>query len=710
MGYCRFAVLLMLFLLPFHLHAQEQPHAPYNDMRRLSTMEADTAYIMALIQRGISLADRYPDSSLRLYRDALQRSRDAGFDRGIVKALNNLGVCYFARKDFDKSIAFFFEALRYGSQLDAARKASIYYNLGLCYGRKGMYDRSIAIYRQALACCRNTAGRDLLCRIYSELGLCYQYKGQYDVAAYYYYKILSSTPSPRRPDYIYVLDAYNRLGVILFQFRLFDQARFYFGQAERIARQFRDTSMLAKVLVNQGAVYGDEHNGEAARKIYREVYALSRRHGYQGAQLTAASNLANMLTDEGKPDSALAYAQEALALSEEIDAHDQHINIRYVLGYIYFRMKQYRRALAYLLPAVEEMERSGLSGNTNNAYELLASVYAAMGQYDQAFAYEQAFARMNDSLRGSANAQAISNLESRYELARKDNTLIQKQLQIMQQQSQLREKNLWFAGVFIIVLLLATTLIGIYRNSRHRQRLQAAAIHNLEQAQELNQLRAHIKGEEQERERIARELHDGIASQLCAIRLHVSGLHDREHEPVAPEELAYVLFQLEEAGKDLRTTAHNLMPDLLLQEGLVVAVATFCEKMEKSTHLGIDFLNYGDIPRLDPVIELSLYRMVQELVQNVLKHARATQALVQLSCEDGLLNVTVEDNGIGLDEHNGAATGAGLANIRARVLALKGQMDVKSMKNKGTAIYLEFDARNLAITSELYHSSQNRPT
>ncbi len=714
-GYGSIPVFLSLFLYVIPLSAQKRPEASYGyrDMHRFNTLETDTGYIGQLIRSGTELSDRYPDSGFRLYEEALARSHAAGFDKGIVKSLNNLGVYYFGKKDFNRSIDYFTEALRYSGQKDSDTvKAGIYYNLGLCYSKKGLYDRSIAVYKKALTHCRRAGtGKDMLHRIYSELGVCHQYKGAYDIAAYYYYKILGGVPHPGRADYTYVLDAYNRLGVLLFQLRLFDQARFYFDQGEQIARQFGDTAMLAKVMVNKGAVYGDEGNKEAARKIYLDIYALSREHGYHGPQLTAASNLANMLTEEDDLGAALAYAHEALALSEQTDAFDQHINIRYRLGYIYYRMKQHRKAMQYLLPAVEEMETRGLSGNATNAYDLLASVYAAMGNYRKAFEYEQAFARMNDSLRGSTNAQAISNLESQYELARKNNALTSKQLQITRQQSQLREQKLWFGGAFLVVLLLTTTLIGVYRNSRQRQRLQTAAIHNLKQAQELNQLRAQIKGEEQERERIARELHDGISSQLCAIKLHVSTLADREEGPVVPEELAYVLYQLEDAGKDLRTTAHNLLPDLLLQEGLVVAIATFCEKMEKSTHLHIDFLSYGEIPSMDPAVELSIYRMVQELVQNILKHARATQALVQLSCENSLLNVTVEDNGTGMAEpNNGHTTGTGLAGIYARTQTLNGHMDLKSIKNKGTAVYLEFDLHNMTIINELYHSAQNKIT
>jgi signal transduction histidine kinase len=111
----------------------------------------------------------------------------------------------------------------------------------------------------------------------------------------------------------------------------------------------------------------------------------------------------------------------------------------------------------------------------------------------------------------------------------------------------------------------------------------------------------------------------------------------------------------------------------------------------------VDFLEYGTIPRMDEDIELSLYRMIQELIQNVLKHAEgATQLLVQLSCIDTLLNITVEDNGAGFSETNlDSAKGIGLRHIQKRVNTLNGHIDLQSIRGKGTTVYLEFEIQHL---------------
>lgn len=162
------------------------------------------------------------------------------------------------------------------------------------------------------------------------------------------------------------------------------------------------------------------------------------------------------------------------------------------------------------------------------------------------------------------------------------------------------------------------------------------------------------------------------------------------------QQLTDIYRQLEETAQEVRNTAHNMMPALLLDEGLGAALASLCEKAERSTGLVAAYQEYGSVPRLDREIEHLLYRMVQELVQNAMKHAAgATHLLVQLSCSDAVLNITVEDNGQGFSWPQEAGRGEGLQHIVRNVQALKGHIDIKSSSGKGTAVYMELDIQNL---------------
>jgi two-component system NarL family sensor kinase len=152
---------------------------------------------------------------------------------------------------------------------------------------------------------------------------------------------------------------------------------------------------------------------------------------------------------------------------------------------------------------------------------------------------------------------------------------------------------------------------------------------------------------------------------------------------------------LDNTVNDIRRTAHNLMPELLLKHGLSEATRIFCDQVQDNEGLSISYQHYGFIDGPDKRFELSVYRIVQELVHNVIKHAQASFALVQLSQHNDILDVTIEDNGRGLQAHEGATKGMGLESIRQRVRELQGKININSSAGSGTTVYIEFNLKLL---------------
>jgi two-component system NarL family sensor kinase len=295
----------------------------------------------------------------------------------------------------------------------------------------------------------------------------------------------------------------------------------------------------------------------------------------------------------------------------------------------------------------------------------------------------------------------VNLMNIRYRTAERERDIALKELQITRQEQRLDRKNIWITGSVTGILALGAILIGVYRNHRQTKRFQASRIQMLQQEQEIATLKAMVRGEEKERTRMARELHDGIVSQLLVITLNVDSIYNKGEGMVPRGALESVLHQLKDATGELRRTAHNLLPGLLLENGLAVSVAALCEKTEKNTRITVDFQEYGIIPRLEPDIELSLYRMIQELIQNVLKHAGATHILVQMSCRNGLMSIAVEDNGSGFSANPALPEGkTGLYDIRGRVTSMNGTMEIQTgdQDHHGTAIYIELPVTDDAVT------------
>ncbi len=363
-------------------------------------------------------------------------------------------------------------------------------------------------------------------------------------------------------------------------------------------------------------------------------------------------------------------------------------------GAVYLHMKDYAKARPLLTDAYEQAKAMQNGELIESMEPDLAELYAATGEFEKAYRHQKNYADIKDSLFNNERSRSIEVLMNT-KVAEKDKAVLTQKLHIAQQKGQLQKKNIWIGGSLLISLLLISLSFALIRNFRHNQKLQQSQINQLSQKQEINQLKAQVRGEEQERQRIARELHDGIASQLWAIKLNVESIQqNRKNKTEGNSNLTPVFQQLNDVTVDVRKTAHNLMPDLLLKEGLAAAVRSLCEKTDRNTKLDVHFQAFGALPKIDKEVELSIYRMVQELIQNVLKHAMdASNLLVQLSYVNTLLSITVEDNGKVVSNTQNI-DGVGLQQIRKRTEAFKGHFDLQSISGKGTTAYLEFDLKH----------------
>jgi signal transduction histidine kinase len=186
--------------------------------------------------------------------------------------------------------------------------------------------------------------------------------------------------------------------------------------------------------------------------------------------------------------------------------------------------------------------------------------------------------------------------------------------------------------------------------------------------------------------------------QFSALKMNMSVLPNQHSSLKDDRNFRNLLVQLDNATRELRRTAHNLMPDILYEKGLPEATAYFCRSLNLGDSLNITVLRYGDFPELNHGFGLIVYRMIQELVQNIVKHAAASKALVQLSCNDNLLCITIEDNGKGMGpEAPNSHKGMGLNGIQKRVADLGGNIEFNNHQEGGTLINIEFDIQQFIV-------------
>jgi two-component system NarL family sensor kinase len=203
-------------------------------------------------------------------------------------------------------------------------------------------------------------------------------------------------------------------------------------------------------------------------------------------------------------------------------------------------------------------------------------------------------------------------------------------------------------------------------------------------------LQANQKLIEDERNRVAKDLHDGLGGLLSGVKLSLQSITGNiiiSDQQAAS--LKRVLSQLDNAISEMRRVAHSMMPESLMRFGLVQAIEDFCYDINESKMVHLNFYHHGLEQRLDSSAEITLFRVIQELVNNAIKHAAATNILIHLVKNENQLILTVEDNGTGFDVTNiKNSKGVGLSNIQSRINFLKGNLEIDSKQDIGTSFYI----------------------
>ncbi|MDP4244415.1 MAG: histidine kinase [Bacteroidota bacterium] len=329
-----------------------------------------------------------------------------------------------------------------------------------------------------------------------------------------------------------------------------------------------------------------------------------------------------------------------------------------------------------------------------NALTAMSEYYSRTGAQSKAYQSLRLATAMNDTVLAAANIKQANTLSAIYESDQKEKEIARLELDKKVQSGAVRQKAL--LNTIFIIALVAFILISfiLYLNFSKTRKLERQRIRELEKEKQLMGIEAMLKGQEEERSRLARDLHDGLGSMLSGVKISFSNL--RDHISMNPgSALTYdkTLEQLDRTIAELRKVAHNLMPEALVQFGLRSAVKDFCESIRLTGHTEIICEQFGSDRELGNIADVNVYRIVQELINNAINHGKADRILVQVTKTAEKVLITVEDDGRGFD--TGAlksANGIGWTNIQSRVNYFNGIIDIESRPREGTTINIELVA------------------
>ncbi|RYF88599.1 MAG: sensor histidine kinase [Chitinophagaceae bacterium] len=362
----------------------------------------------------------------------------------------------------------------------------------------------------------------------------------------------------------------------------------------------------------------------------------------------------------------------------------------YNIGGAYKNLKDTAGAIPWLNKALTLANVINEKEIIFKANESLAEVKASDNNYKQAYESLKVAVNANDSILSVGKTKIIEELITKYQTAEKEARIktLHQQAQIQQFEIERRNVFLAVAGGVILVGSLIAYLIMNRRKLQERARIQE----EINKQQDLA-ARAVLDAEERERRRIAGDLHDGVGQLLSAALMNLNGLFgklkfDTEQEIQASSTLALV----NESYDEMRTISHQMMPNALLKAGLASAVKEFLSKIDQEK-IKVSLETVGLNERLNEQTETVLYRVIQETVNNVIKHARASRLNIQLMKDADGVSVSIEDNGQGFDKKELIySKGIGMSNILTRVEFLKGTVDVDTAPGKGTLIAIHIPA------------------
>lgn len=480
---------------------------------------------------------------------------------------------------------------------------------------------------------------------------------------------------------------YSNISLLFGNIQEFDKQREYANQAVVYAKRsgsrlnlqmaytimtyacsMRDENKLAKEYLDSAHVLFDEYSNIDFMATY---YLVS-------AQVYKKLNLL---------DSAFHYFEKCLAASSKRNYSHGMAESHLQMGAIAILQKKYPDAERYLLIGIEEAKAINNYDILDMGYKYLSDIYAVTGRYKQAYDFLWKYKDISDSILNLESKKNMLELEKKYETTKKD-------AQLKLQQVLLQKKDMvnyfLIASAFILIIIFLLSL----RNYKQKQKIQRQRISELETEKQLTATEAVLKGEEQERSRLAKDLHDGLGGMLSGIKYSFNTM--KGNLIMTPEN--HQAFQrsmdmLDGSIKEMRRVAHNMMPEALVKFGLDAALNDFCNDINQSGAIQVSYQSINLVnANIDQTTSITIYRIIQELISNSIRHASAKKVLVQVTKTSDQLAVTVEDDGSGFDTTLlSQSKGIGWTNIQHRVDFLQGKLDINSQIGKGTSVYIEFN-------------------
>jgi len=582
-----------------------------------------------------------PDSALYYGNLAVALAKKLNYPKAIGQTLNDRGIIYNDLSDYDLALADYTESLEIRKKLnDSLGVAAAYNKIGIVYQKQGAYAKAIESQLQAL-------------RLFEALG---------------------------KTAYIALVQ--NNVAILHSNLGNLDKALEMHFEALETRLLIGDAFSIAMSHANIANVYFIKADTAKAIEYYQLAVPVFRTLNHSEGLSTSLHNWASCYINSN-PGRALELLNEALKIRKAMGDEKMQASTHASLGNVLLNLGQNQQARFHLIKGLKLAKSAEVLAEQLSIYQNLARLYKSMNKADSTFYYFEKYTALRDSAYNADLRQDFAELQTRYESERKEAEieLLSEKNKVSDLKLQKRQSQMWLLLVGFIGLAGIAILAYFRYRERQRARFQTALIKEREAG-----LQAVFDATEEERTRIAKDLHDGVGQQLSGLKMgwqKLLGDLSQIQPEVAPQAAALTEV-LDEACVDVRSISHQMMPKSLQTFGLVPAMDDMLRKSLGTAGINYEFENFGlDKKRFDSRVELTVYRVAQELINNIIKHAKAGSVSVQLMTNSANLILMIEDNGKGFNFEK-AERGLGLLNINSRLNTVGGDVDFESTNEKGT--------------------------
>lgn len=474
----------------------------------------------------------------------------------------------------------------------------------------------------------------------------------------------------------------------------------YFDEYIEYAYKKNDSSRIARSFIIKGENDFENNRPRQSLANFKKAIVILNKIHDNTLACRLNSNIAGIYNESlHMPDSALYYLGKELEGIKSYGSVEEscYNYINHAASYYY--LHNHKKAIEYLqladnlpLSSYQNVTREGI-------YECLYLNYSAIGDETNALKYLELKQTLHDSINIAEQNIAINNLDKKYRTKEREleNTILKGKVKT--------SKILIYSIIILLIAIIAIAAL-IIKNSRRREKIskqekliEQQKFEKAMKEYELNSIDMILEGQDKERQRIANDLHDNLGSMLATLKLNFENLRIRKKELREEENKLYERTDelIEEAYQKVRRIAHAKNAGVFASEGLIPAIQKLAEKISIPGKIQLQVIPFGFADRLENSLEIAIFRTVQELSTNIIKHSQATEATIHLTDHGDSINIMIEDNGVGFDSSKinlDDADGMGLANITKKINQLGGSVEIDSTPGKGTTIIIDIPVDN----------------